>query len=418
MIRDKRPRYAGIVANVITAMQNMPALAGCVAFDEMALRVVLRRALPGEAPITEPRPWADADTTQLQDWLQRHAEMSRVGKGAVDQGVDRVAREHKFHPIRNYLTAQKWDGKRRLNTWLSRYLGVKWSRYAAKTGRWWMIGMVARIMKPGCQFENMLILEGPQGAGKSRAARILCEPWFDDRPLNLREDLRATSQHLRGVWLHEFSELVAFRSADVELLKAFLSLPVEDYIPRYGHSESHEPRQCGFIGTTNADTYLHDASGGRRFWPNVVGIIDLAALKRDRGQLWAEALAAREAGEQWWADAKFEQQYVQPEQEARYDADGWTPLVESYLTEFEKATKTAQDIWDKQTGTKTPRSRPIVQTTLIEVFRKALRDPPSQHDIAPEKFTPQAQQRMRAILLRLGWRLGGRSASHRWWIKP
>ena len=118
----------------------------------------------------------DADTTRLQDWLQRHAEMARVGKATVDQGVDVVARMHGFHPVRDYLAAQKWDGRRRLNTWLTRYLGVKWSRYAAKTGRWWMIGLVARVMQPGCRADYMLILEGLQGTQKSQVCVVAVRP--------------------------------------------------------------------------------------------------------------------------------------------------------------------------------------------------------------------------------------------------
>ena len=417
MLRDKRPRYAGNVANVITVLLTAQALAGCIAYDEMGRDVSLRRALPGDNRFTEPRRWTDADTGRLQDWLQRHAEMARVGKGAVDQGVDIVARMHPFHPVKDYLRGLKWDGTKRLDSWLMIYLGVEPSDYAAKTGYCWMIGMVARIEQPGCKFETMLIWEGPQGAGKSRAARALGTPWFSDQTIDVEGDQRLISQHLRNLWLVEMSELTHFRAAKVEALKEFLGRPEEKYVPRYAAKDVIEPRQCGFVGTTNAETYLHDVSGARRFWPHRVGTIDVEALIRDRDQLWAEAAVAYRAGEQWWIDAAFEQTHVQPEQEARYDADGWTPLVADYLDEFEAATQNAQVAWDKQSGTKTPAQRPIVQITLIAVFRKALRDPPSQHDVAPEKFTPQAQQRVRAILLSLGWGMSKKSGSHRWWTK-
>ena len=183
---------------------------------------------------------------------------------------------------------------------VSRYLGVKWSRYAARTGRWWLIGLVARIRQPGCRADYMLILEGLQGTQKSQVCVALCDPWISDQPLDIRGDSRAASQHLRSKWLCEISELAFFRQADIENLKAFLTRRVERYLPRYAHHEVEEPRQCGFIGTTNhSGGYLHDPTGGRRFWPHRTGTIGIDALRRDREQLWAEAVVAYEHGEKW-----------------------------------------------------------------------------------------------------------------------
>ncbi len=392
-MRNKNPKYAGNLANVITALVEDPELIGCVAYDLMARSISLRRALPGDDKFTAPRLWDDADTGKLQDYLQTTVNMARVGKETVQQGADLVARNVLFHPVRDYLDGLAWDGTPRVDTWLTTYLGVPASDYVAKTGRWWLIGMVARIFRPGCKFDYMLILEGLQGTLKSQVCVALCGPWVSDQSLDIRHDRRGASQLLRNCWLVEIAELASFRQNDVEILKAFVTRPTERYIPRYGYNGVEEPRMCGFLGTTNQETYLHDATGGRRFWPHRTSAINVRKLMRDRDQLWAEVVALYRANEHWWPDPDFETRVIRPEQEARYDEDGWTPLVADYV-------------------------RGRTQVTLIEVFRSALADPynPSQKELPPEKFDGRAQARVREILQNLGWTRGQRANGARWWV--
>lgn len=302
LMRNKNPKYAGNLANVITALVEDPELIGCVAYDLMARSISLRRALPGDDKFTAPRLWDDADTGKLQDYLQTTVNMARVGKETVQQGADLVARNVLFHPVRDYLDGLAWDGTPRVDTWLTTYLGVPASDYVAKTGRWWLIGMVARIFRPGCKFDYMLILEGLQGTLKSQVCVALCGPWVSDQSLDIRHDRRGASQLLRNCWLVEIAELASFRQNDVEILKAFVTRPTERYIPRYGYNGVEEPRMCGFLGTTNQETYLHDATGGRRFWPHRTSAINCTqadarprpALGRGRRPLPSQrALVAR-----------------------------------------------------------------------------------------------------------------------------
>ena len=134
-MRSRNPKYVGNLANVVTALSIRPELAGCVAFDEMAGGTVLRQPLPGQpANFTAPRPWHDHDTTHLQDWLQCTCGMTRVGREAVYDGVDAVARATSFHPVRDYLEGLVWDGMPRLSAWLTTYLSVAPSDYAAQPG--------------------------------------------------------------------------------------------------------------------------------------------------------------------------------------------------------------------------------------------------------------------------------------------
>jgi predicted P-loop ATPase len=398
LMRNRSPRYMGNIANVITALLQDPVLIGCVGFDEMALSICLQQPVPGDLRFTKSRAWSDDDTGRLQDYLQRTAQMGRLGRETVQQGVEVVAHMHPFHPVRDFLEGSVWDGRPRISAWLTRYLGVIDSEYARITGRMWLIGMVARPMQPGCKFDHLLILEGPQGVLKSTVAHALCDPWVSDQSLDIRGDARAASQHLRGIWLHELSELVFFRPADVEAIKAFLTRTQEKYLPRYGRNEVIEPRQCGFIGSTNQQVYLHDPTGNRRFWPQAVGTIDIPALARDRDQLWAEAVVAFRAGEPWWPDAHTEAAIIAPEQTARYAADAWAELIERELENIKKAAAS---------------KAAVPRTTLMQIWQAALSDangPPSA-----QRFDRPAQIRVREILQFLGWQRAEKSNGAWWW---
>ena len=196
------------------------------------------------------------------------------------------------------------------------YLGAPDDEYHKAVGKMFLISMVARVMKPGCKVDYMLILEGPQGQLKSTVCRILAgDDYFSDTLPRLKHgDEVRLSMHLRGKWLIEIAELSTFNKAEAADLKAFLTRQDEQFTAKFAHTEAKEPRQCVFIGTTNQDYYLRDETGDRRSWPVVGGAFKIDDLRRDRDQLFAEAVADYRAGTHWWPDPKFEAAVIKPQQ--------------------------------------------------------------------------------------------------------
>ena len=297
----------------------------------------------------EGRHLTDSDITGVQRTLQMGG-LWTIKKGEVQDAVTHVAKDDSFHPIREYLDQlSPWDGVERLDWLFPNYFGsapdplrvLPPPAYDAAIGRMFMIGMVARIYKPGCQQDHMPVIEGPQGQRKSTACWILAgEQFFGDSLPDISN--KDSSQYLRGKWLVEVAEMHVHSKAETTAMKSFVSRRTERYFARYGRNESREPRQCCFIGTTNEDEYLKDSTGGRRFWPIRSGHVDCSALARDRDQLFAEAKLQFEAGEHWWPEHDFEQSQIKPQQEERLESDLWDEYIENYLKDKTKVT--ARDI--------------------------------------------------------------------------
>jgi predicted P-loop ATPase len=387
LILNERGEALPNLANAMVALRHAPGLTDLFAFDAMLRAPTVARAIVRDDGTPRfPRPVTDADVSALQEKLQ-HLGLRRISAEVVHQAVALRAAERAFHPVRDYLDSLAWDGVPRLDAWLHHYLGAEDTPYTRAIGRMFLIAMIARIYRPGCKMDYMLVLEGEQGILKSRACAILGGDYYSDNLNDIRH--RDSAQHLRGKWLIEIGELSALDRADATALKAFITRDVERYRPPYGRAEVIEPRQCVFVGTTNQSAYLRDATGGRRFWPVRVTRVALDELARDRGQLLAEAVRAFQAGEPWWPSRDFEAEYVQPEQAARYEADAWEEAITQWLAS-------------------SPRSR----TTVLEVARQAL-------SMETQRLGTADQRRIGAALERLGWQRGRRGhGGIRYWEAP
>jgi predicted P-loop ATPase len=357
-----------ILANAVIGLRaEMP---DAFAYDDMLCAPILMQPLDAAEADFSPRPCTDVDVGIVQKHLQ-HLGLARLGKDVMHQAVDIRAYECRFHPVRDYLRGLTWDGAERISKLFPFYFGADATDYAAAIGKMFMISMVARIFEPGCKADHMVVLEGSQGTLKSTACSILGGDFFSDNLPDVTAG-KDVSQHLRGKWLIEVSEMHAMSRAETALLKAFITRQVERYRPSFGRKEVIEPRQCAFIGTTNRDTYLKDETGGRRFWPIKTGKINVDALARDRDQLFAEAVCCYDRDAQWWPDKDFERQHIAPEQAARYEADIWQDNIAEYL----------------KTNTK---------VTIGQVARDALQ-------IETARIGTAEQRRITAALEHLGWR--------------
>lgn len=380
-ILDRSGKPVPNLANALTGLRAV--MPDTFAFDEMLSAPLLMKSL-GDEEDFRPRPLTDVDVGIIQEQLQTLG-LERIGRDTMHQAIDVRAYECRFNPLRSYLERLKWDGKLRLANLLPTYFGAEASRYAEQVGVMFMVSMVARIFDPGCKADHMPIIEGPQGALKSTACRVLGGDYFSDNLPDVGAG-KDVSQHLRGKWLIEVAEMHAMGKAEATLLKAFVTRTHERYRPSYGRKEVIEPRRCIFIGTTNRDVYLRDETGGRRFWPIKAGRIDIDALSRDRDQLFAEAVANYRSGANWWPDKDFERDFIMPEQAERYESDTWEETISAFVEVHTKV-------------------------TIGEVAREALR-------IETPRIGTADQRRIAAALEQLGWkRLPKDWQGKRWWTK-
>jgi predicted P-loop ATPase len=381
-------------ANVIVALTCDPAFAGVLAFDDFSQEVVVRQPLPWDATTGPfPRPWLDADDTRTAEWLQLRG--VNVAPVVVSRAVGAVARERRIHPVRDWLDSLTWDGTPRIGTWTSTCLGAEPTPFNHTIGELWLISAVARIYRPGVKADHMLILEGPQGAGKSTAIKVLAgEQWFTDELPELGS--KDAAIHMQGVWIVEIAELDAMSRAEVSRIKAFLTRTTDRFRPPYGRYTIEVPRQCVFAGTVNLDTYLRDETGNRRFWPLRCGTIDIDALARDRDQLWAEAVHRFREGAIWWIDDPALLAVAREEQDRRYQADAWEDLIEHWLTHEIHTVSDGFPDYGNARSESVPRSEPLRDVSVGEILEQAI-------GLEPARWTRGDQMRVSAYLKANGW---------------
>lgn len=398
-------------ANVIIALNSDAVFAGVLAFDDFAQEIVVRQPLPWDSAAgTFPRPWEDADDIRTAEWLQLRG--LNVAPVVVSRAVGAVARELRIHPVRDWLDQLRWDGTPRIETWTSAYLGAEPTAFHHTVGALWLISAIARIFRPGVKADHMLILEGPQGARKSTALKVLAgEDWFTDELPELGS--KDAAIHMQGVWVVEIAELDAIGRAEISRIKAFLIRTTDRFRPPYGRYTVEVPRQCVFAGTVNPDTYLRDETGNRRFWPLRCGTIDIAALARDRDQLWAEAVHRFRQGAIWWIEDPALLAEAREEQDRRYQSDAWDDLIERWLTHEVCTVSDGYPDYGNSRTESVPRQEPLSDVSVGEILDEAI-------GLEPGRWTRGDQMRVSAYLKANGWERyrrrdeGGRAAGREW----
>lgn len=280
--------------------------------------------------------WNDVDDINLAAWLQVNAGMKSLQTRVVREAVIAWATRHQRNHVVEWLEMIEligWDGEDRLEKLMSAGFGAEDNRYTQAVGRCFMIGMIARALAPGCKLDNMPVLEGGQGVGKSSGLRMLGGGWFTEA----HEQVTSKDFYisLQGKWLVEISELHAFRRSDVERIKGVITCQVDRYRAPYERHSKDNPRTCVFAGSTNLDDWNGDDTGARRFWPIACGHVSLAWIDLNRDQMFAEAVTRYKRGEKWWdvpqSDAEMEQQKRRPH-------DIWHDKIENLLEGYKSTT--------------------------------------------------------------------------------
>lgn len=294
---DGNPK--GSLQNLCVFLRELPEWRGHLRLNTLTKSIEVHGGpllRPGDSPGRELR---DSDAIHAAAWFALHTG-SKVNEGRMWGVLIAVGEENAYNPLTDYLDAcfTAWDGISRAPDWLVTYLGAidPGGEYLAAVGTRWLVGAVMRAYEPGCKFDTMLTVEGDQGVGKSTALRVLGGQWFTDAAISMA-DQKAAAEIISENWIVEVAEMDGLRKGEVTAQRAFLSRTFDDFRPAYGRRRVRYPRCCVFVGTSNSDDYLTDEAGNRRHWPVSVRQVDLEALRRDRDQLWGEAVALYRSGE-------------------------------------------------------------------------------------------------------------------------
>lgn len=230
--------------------------------------------------------------------IQRRVGIQEIGKYAVTDAVNIFGHAHTTNSLQDWLHGLVWDGTPRVEKFLAEGFGVPANEYSCAVSRCFLVGMIARAMRPGCKVDSLPIFEGPQGIGKSRALEALAGEFYAD--IDSSMGTVQFYEQIQGKWLVELSELSAMRPSEVEKVKSGISRTVDVYREPFAIVASDHPRQCVFAGTTNAHQYLMDDTGNRRFWPVTCGTIRVEWIRDNREQILAEARCRFDAGRSWY----------------------------------------------------------------------------------------------------------------------
>ena len=327
---DKSGGVKNTLRNLTLVMENDRVLKSIV-FNQLLDGMEIN----GEVPWKHPSKfWRDADDAQLISYVDAH--YGTFTQRHYDVAVMKVSDDRSYHPIREFIAGlPDWDGVNRVDTLLIDYLGAEDNEYVRAVTRKTLCAAVKRVLNPGCKFDSMLVLNGPQGVGKSTLISRLAGEWFSDS-LNLGDTKDKTAaEKLQGYWILEIGELAGLKKAEVETLRSFLSRQNDIYRAAFGRRATPHLRQCVFFGTTNAESgYLRDTTGNRRFWPVKTpggsARRSWQLTNEEVLQIWAEALAYVHHGEKLYLDPGMEQ-LAKSEQREAMESDEREGLVRDYL---------------------------------------------------------------------------------------
>lgn len=390
---------AATIENVVVILRHDPLLKNRLGLNELEHNIVARKSLPWRE-VKGDSQWIDADDAALRFYLERTYGIA--SKDKIFDAVNVVAGENAFHPVRQYLETCVWDGVPRLDTLLIDYLGAEDTPYVRAVTRKTFAAAVARIYRPGCKFDQMLTIQGKQGAGKSTLVAKMGRDWFSDTFSTMQG--KEAYEQVMGVWIMEIGELAGMKRAEAETIKLYISKQSDRFRPAYGRRTQDFPRQCIFVGTTNETEFLRDTTGNRRFWivdtPNepVFSVWDDLTPEIVR-LVWGEAIDAYKNGEELYlsGDLEVEARKVQSDYEEENPKVG---IVAEYLDRLLPVGWENLDLYTRRQWLETDAKGEVKRESVcnLEVWAEALGG-------NPDKLDRYAMKEVRDIMNNMrGWR--------------
>ena len=330
---DKSGKPRMTARNLALIFHNDPALKGKFSYNQFRHAITANAALPWNDWAACPRDWTDPDDAALRNYFDLKYGMN--GNGKISDMFTQTAMEHRTDDVQDYLNALHWDGANRVDTLLVKYLLAEDSDYTRAVTRKTLVAAVARAMEPGCKFDPVLTLVGAQGIAKSMLVDILGGEWYNDSIQTFTG--KEAQEQLRGSWLVEIPEVDRFSTKfDSAIVKQFITRRDDIFRESYGRRTASHPRRCIFIATTNNPEFLVDASGNRRWWlvhchatAQARGA-DMDQLRKDRDQVWAEAMTLWQLGEPLKLPPALEDAAARM-QEAAQQEDPWRGMIAAWV---------------------------------------------------------------------------------------
>lgn len=372
--------------NIILGMNSYRVVGCYIAWDEFRGAVVMTEQQDGAGGW---RPIEDHDGVSFRLRLEQIG-FKPIGREMMRDVIKYLSNQNKFDSAILWGKALKWDGCKRIDTFLERYFGATEDKmYSRAISRYLWSALAGRLMKPGVKADIAPILIGLQGAGKSTAVAALSpfDDWFCELDLSADDDKKA--RMLRGKLVSEFGELRGMYNREVEHIKAFMSRQFEEWVPKFIEYATRYYRRAVFIGTSNEDEVLVDRTGNRRWAPVRVGAVDVEAIRKDRDQLWAEAIQLFGAEGVLFQEIE---ELARAKHADHMQEDAWSDAVVAWLNQ--------EDDDGRKNGTK--------RLKLLEVIRAALLIEPSRAD-------RKTQLRMKDILSDRGF-VKKRTNSGPYWV--
>lgn len=325
---DKQGKVKDTLTNIAAILRHDPQLRNIV-YNEFKCMV----DVIGDLPWKQVKPgWGDTDISCAKLYFERVYGIWSPTK-FKDALLAVVSAERLYHPIKEYFETLQWDGTERVDTLLIDYLGAEDTQYVRAVTRKTLAAAVARVYEPGIKFDSILVLNGPQGIGKSTLFTLLGKQWYSDSLSITDMKDKTAAEKLQGYWILELGELAGMKKVDVETMKSFVTRTDDKFRQSYGVVVESHPRSCIIVGSTNSEGgFLRDITGNRRFWPvHVSGNGKFHPWElTEVDQIWAEAIERYRAGEELYLKGRVAADAYAMQQDAM-ESDDREGVIADYL---------------------------------------------------------------------------------------